>query len=297
MIAGTCLGYTVRSDLDFRFLRPGKGDQDLDVTEWIPPPAPAVDAELLVRWKPRADRPFHGSVHRNAGGRLVINTSDAGWFRLDPTGATIEVDAGVEPIAREVRLWTTPMLILATISGATPLHAACVEIDGAAVAICAPGGHGKTTLAACLAGRGHRLLAEDITVADGEPPIVRAGPDLLRLRRPSVGRVRLGSEVAVVAETEERLFITTGSTSAAPSPLAAVVFLKSGEALALHPRQDAARLADLWQVSFHLPSLDDRSRSFAAISALADSVPIYDLERPLSWENLEASADVVESVA
>ncbi|MGH8911046.1 MAG: hypothetical protein ACRDVD_00920 [Acidimicrobiia bacterium] len=297
MTTGTCLGYTIRSDLSFRFLRPGKGDRELSVVEWMPSTDPASQAELLVRWQPRPNRPFHGAVHRTADDRLVVETSDAGWFRIDTDSGVVEVDAGAEPIAREVRLWTTPMLLLATISGGTPLHAACVAVGGGAIAVCAPGGGGKTTLAAELAGRGHRLLAEDITISDGDPPVTRAGPDLLRLRRPSLGRVSLGNDAEVVAETDDRLFINTGSPDAAPAPLKAVVFLKEGESPSITRRTDTARLADLWQVSFHLPSFEDRNRSFSAVAALADAVPIYDLSRPLRWDCLAPSADLVESVA
>lgn len=295
MIAGTCLGYAIESDLKFRFLRPGRGERTLRVTEWDPPSNPAAGAELLVRWQPRPQRPFHGAVHRDRAGLLVVETSDGGWFRIDPGSGLVEVDSAAEPVAREVRLWTTPMLLLAVIAGATPLHAACVEIGGRAVAICAPGGHGKTTLAAALVSRGHRLLAEDITISDGTPPVVRAGPDLLRLRRPSFAKVGLGPNAEVVAETEERLFVNTGAPDSRPAPLTAVVFLKTGGEIGIVPRHDTTRLADLWQVSFHLPTMNDRTRSFTALTALADSVPIYDLMRPLAWDQLSPSADLVES--
>ena len=296
MITGTCLSYSIESELSFRFLRPGRGERSLQVAEWHPPPEPADGAELQVLWKARPDRRFHGAVHRAPDGRLVVETSDAGWFRIDSESGLVEVDDSAEEIAREVRLWTTPMLLLATIAGAIPLHAACVEVDGNAVAICAPGGHGKTTLAAALVARGHRLLAEDITISDGKPPVTRAGPDLLRLRRPSLGNVGLGPEAEIVAETEDRLFISTGSTDSSSAPLAAIVFLKEGGPAAILPREDAGRLADLWQVSFHLPSFEDRSRSFTVLADLADSVPIYDLTRALSWDQLIPAATLVESV-
>ena len=296
MIAGTCLGYSIESDLGFRFLRPGRGERSLGVVEWHPPVHPAAGGELLVLWKARPDRRFHGAVHRALDGRLVVETSDAGWFRIDPESGLVEVDDSAEEIAREVRLWTTPMLLLATIAGATPLHAACIEIEGKAVAICAPGGHGKTTLAAALVARGHRLLAEDITISDGKPPVTRAGPDLLRLRRPSLGNVRLGPETDIVAESEDRLFIRTGSSNSSSAPLAAVVLLKEGGPASILPRKDASRLADLWQVSFHLPSFEDRNRSFTALTDLADTVLIYDLTRPLSWDQLIPAARMVESV-
>jgi hypothetical protein len=99
-----------------------------------------------------------------------------------------------------------------------------------------------------------------------------------------------------VAETEERLFVNTGAPDSRSAPLTAVVFLKTGSEIGIVRRHDTTRLADLWQVSFHLPTMNDRTRSFTALTALADSVPIYDLMRPLAWDQLSLSADLVESV-
>lgn len=295
MTTGVCLDYTIESDLEFSFLRPGHGHRELRVGVWRPV-MPSPQADLMVRWRERPDRPFHGSVHREPDCRLIVETSDAGWFRIDIESGIVEVEEGLDPVAREVRLWTTPMLLLTTVAGGTPLHAACVDIGGKGVAICGPGGQGKTTLAAALSGRGHRLMAEDITVVDGDPPLARVGPDLLRLRRPSVDRVVLCDRATVVAETADRLFINTGSPQSYPVPLVAVVMLKEGERFELVRRDDSTRLADLWQVSFHLPSFEDRTRSFQAITGLADTVPLYDLRRPKRWDQLVPSAEAIEGL-
>lgn len=229
-------------------------------------------------------------------GTLVINTSDAGWYRLHPDDHVVEIPSGVDPIAREVRLWTTPMLLLSTIEDMTPLHAACVDIGGRAVALSAPGGFGKTTLAAALVGRGHGLVAEDITVLGAQTRVI-PGPDLLRLRPPAMSHLQLNPEARILHRTDERVMVTTGSRVHNSMPLAAVIFLKEDLECAIERRADPTRIADLWQVSFHLPNLTDRGRAFSAVTSVANEVPIYDLRRPLDWDSMEWSMDAVEEVA
>lgn len=291
---GSCLGYNVTTALECRFLRSPRPGKRLEIHEWAPPSHPEHGGELLVRWRQRPDRPFHGSVHR-IDGRLVVNTSDAGWFRIDPAAGRVEVPSGIPAVKREVRLWTTPMLLLSSLEGNTPLHAATVEIDGMAVAIAAPGGHGKTTLAAALAARGHRLMAEDITVID-EEFMVSPGPDLIRLRPPTPDYLEYPPTWTTVESVPDRFFVRTGTPDASPSPLHSVVFVNTGDETRLVTRTDARRLADLWQVAFHLPNMTDRTRSFTAIAEIAERVPIYELTRPLDWSVLDRTADMIASV-
>ena len=295
MTEGICLGYAVQSAFPVRFLRPGTAGRPMEVREWDPPADPTPGGELLVRWRPRPDRPFHGEVHR-VGGKLVVNTSDAGWFRIDENSGTIEAPRGGNSVAREVRLWTTPMLLLATLAGRVPLHAASVDIGGKVVAVAAPGGFGKTSLATALAAKGHRLMAEDITIVDGSDHMVLAGPDLLRLRPPTPDHITFPPSWETVASTPDRYFVRTGTRDSSPAPLAAIVFVKTGARIELAERSDPRRLADLWQVAFHLPNMADRTRSFDAIATLADSVPIYDLVRPLEWSVLGETVSIIEDV-
>ena len=295
MTDGVCLGYAVQSAFPVRFLRPGTAGMPLRVREWDPPADPSSGGELLVRWRPRPDRPFHGEVHRVAGS-LVVNTSDAGWFRIDENSGTVEAPRVGDSVAREVRLWTTPMLLLATLAGRVPLHAASVDIGGKVVALAAPGGFGKTTLVTALVAHGHRLMAEDITIVDEPDRMVLAGPDLLRLRPPTPEHIALPPSWETVASTPDRYFVRTGTRDSSPAPLAAIVFVKTGTRIELVERSDARRLADLWQVGFHLPNMADRTRSFDAIASLADSVPIYDLGRPMEWSVLGETVSIIEEL-
>lgn len=295
-IAGTCLGWSIDSDLPFQFLRPGHGEGTLEVKEWDPGEDPSGGGQLLVRWQPREEGAFHGSVHRMSDGQLTIETSDAGWLRLSPHAMRLDVPRDIDPITREVRLLTTPMLLLAAINGKASLHASCVEIGGRAVAIAAPGGSGKTTLAGALLRRGHGLLAEDVTIVD-ESGRVLPGPDLLRLRPDVAPKILRGSNLEVVHESDERIMVRSGTHRSEPVPLSAIIFLKNGDQRTLEKRFDPTRIADLWKVGFHFPNVSDRERAFNGLANLADTIAIYDLERPLGWESLEWSMDIVESLA
>ena len=148
-------------------------------SESSPPPS----EELVVEWKPRTGRPFHGRVYQNDAGRYRLWTSDAGWFLVDPAARSIAVESNVDPLRREVRLLTTPMLLLMVERGDLPLHASAVEIDGRVFLFGAPSRFGKTTMAAGFHVAGHRVLAEDVTCVQlADEPVVLPGPALLRIR-------------------------------------------------------------------------------------------------------------------
>ena len=66
----------------------------------------------------------------------------------------------------------------------TPIHAACVAIDGSGVLLCGPSGAGKSCLAFACARRGWEFLTDDFT------SLVRKRSDRLVLGKPFVARFR-----------------------------------------------------------------------------------------------------------
>jgi hypothetical protein len=180
------------------------------------------------------------------------------------------------------------------------LHAAAVEVDGGAIVFAAPGMFGKTTLAAAFLHRGHRVLAEDLACcrlpAQG-PPVVLPGPALLRVR-PDVydlfGDIR---GARAVADDPERVHLALEDDlrgTGDPVPIAALVLLRrTSPRIHLERAESTSLLADLWTVSFNLPTDEDRSRCFAGIVDLVDAVPTWTLDRPLSFESLPSVLDEV----
>jgi len=85
--------------------------------------------------------------------------------------------------------------------GALVLLGGGVEVDGGAIAIVAPSGHGKSTLSASLHGAGRTLLGDDALIVDtGQTrPTIRAVYPSLRLlpdvHAAILGRLSLQGEV------------------------------------------------------------------------------------------------------
>jgi len=139
------------------------------------------------------DVPDHlpGAVHRGP----ILEVGSDGTCRYDMAGVASFLIAGgrritvrprMAPDASDIRLFLlgSAFGLVCHQRGWLPLHACCVEIGGRAVAFAGPSGIGKSTLAACFVRRGHRLLADDVTVVDAHAP---GGPAVL----PAFGRINL----------------------------------------------------------------------------------------------------------
>ncbi|NIA25416.1 MAG: hypothetical protein GWP04_07575 [Gammaproteobacteria bacterium] len=298
-LRGTCFGYEAHSDVSFRFLRDGVGEP-LEVT-FHSEEGPVPGERLVVEWKQRPDKAFHGRVYQNDKGRYRLWTSDAGWFLVDPRQRTIAIPEHADALRREVRLWTTPMLLLMVGRGDLPLHASAVEVDGGAVLFGGPSQFGKTTLAAAFHTAGFRVLAEDVTcVQVGRDTEVIPGPALLRVRHDVADRFPTSS-VVDVGEDHERRFLALSKESRGncdPLPLKGVMLLKSdASGIRLERREGARAISDFWALAFRLPGNEERERVFHRITDLADRVPVWDLVRPLDVDYLQPTVErVVEKV-
>lgn len=290
-VRGACYGYEVRSELPLAYLRAGTGDP-LDVR------APAAEGEtpgdvLLIEWRPSPGRPLEARLWSD-GRRFRLWIGDGGWFSVDPEALLIEVpaDGGVR---REERLWGIPALLCFLGRGDLPLHAAAVEVDGAAVVLAAPRTYGKTTMAAAFHRAGHRVLSEDTACMRlGPEPAVVPGPAMLRVRHD----VRAALDVpraSVVGEDDDRVhFALDDRGDCVPVPLRALVFLDEADGPpALERVELPEAIRDLWALSFRLPLEDDVSRSFGAVADLAAAVPAWRFRRPLDLGGLAAHVDLL----
>lgn len=78
--------------------------------------------------------------------------------------------------------------------GLEPLHATAVEIDGVAVAFLGTSGMGKSSLASCFVGAGHRLLTDDVLIIRERKGELLAYPGPPRLKLfPEIAEAFLGA--------------------------------------------------------------------------------------------------------
>ena len=294
--AGACFGFRVFSTLSFRYLRDGDGEP-----LWVEAPSDEEPSpgRLVAEWVPRPDRPFHARLHQD-GWRYQLWIEDGGWYVVDPGARRITLPRTDDIVRREERLWGIPTVLCFLQRGDLPLHAAAVEVEGAAVLLAAPGRFGKTTLAAALFREGYRVLSEDLSCLRLRPfPQVIPGPAMLRVRRDVADRLKLCG-LQAVAESDNRISFTIDKPrrgDCRPVRLRAIVFLKPAhDGIATERVRATDAIPDLWTLSFHMPTDEDRRRCFGGIADLAGSVPVWALHRPLRIEDLPVTVEHILAI-
>jgi len=81
-----------------------------------------------------------------------------------------------------------------------------------------------------------------------------------------------------------------------PLPLAGIVLLDVAEASAIERLEPGATIQDLWAVTLNIPTLEGRAQCFQAITALAETVPVWRMRRPLTRRALDGAMDMIVAV-
>ena len=295
---GSCFGFTVQSDLPFRFLRKGPGSETLQVIR-SSKPLDGADATLLYEWTIRDEAASVAARLYRADGFFYFWTSDAGWYRVDPRARRIEISDHPDELRREQRLWGVPTALCVKDRGDLAIHAATVEAKGSAIVLAAPGRFGKTTLALAFHRNGYRLLTEDTTCCTLRPgPMVFPGPTSVRLRPDMFeGAPPRGTNIAAVRDDRVHLMLDADRAgNGRPVPIAALVFLReSADDVRLDRVGAVEALPDLWTLTLRFQTDAERRDAFRQLTQLAANVPIWNLHRPFQVGTLDQVVDTLVS--
>jgi hypothetical protein len=199
---------------------------------------------------------------------------------------------------------------LCHLRGIYPLHASTIELGRRCIAFTGDSGAGKSTMAAMLIARGHRLVTDDVTYirrTDAGKVQIWPGTNRLRLWDSAMEGLRYAKQGV---ERERRGFdkflvpVSHPVDADRPLRLHSIYQLESAasdEQIAIEQLRGAAAVEILLQNTFRLYIAEDTGRKgqvFAACTDVAREVPIFRLRRPMNLALLDlVSSKLEEHVA
>ena len=282
-MGATLYGYAIESEVPLPRARNGPATRGT-IRVRIAGPELLERRGRLVRYDPAI-----WALARTEGG-LLVWCPGTGSYHADLASGVIEVhpDERFEGFL-EHRLACLVMPLLLAERADLALHAAVLARDGRAVVFCGASMHGKSTLAAELAGRGFDLLGDDSAVLslDGDDGLlVWPGPCGSRLRPPGERVLR------------DLVHADNGRDRTAPVPLAAVVELgdRGGAQLEVERLQPLTAATGIYA---YAPQADGPAvaRTFGLVARLVERVPVFRARMPDDLERAGEHAEALFSAA
>jgi hypothetical protein len=251
--------------------------------EALAEPADAVRG----RWSGGGLGLVHGAVLGD-GSELRVRQGRDGDHLIEYGPHPFHLDAGLatlhcSPPQPPDPAWENALLgwvayYAAVLTGTECLHASAVRFGPGVVAVAAPSGAGKTTLAAELIARGGRFVCDDVLALDPRPGSVWALPGA-PFAHLDAGRAELAASLGTTsAQHGDELLVAVTRRSPAPAPIVAVVLLERSEEGPAPPRFEAAGLLGLRALAIGLPHLGGRERHrFAVLATLAEQASLLRL--------------------
>ena len=141
----------------------------------------------------------------------------------------IEALPGAAPHNIADGIMSRVLTIVAYQRGLLPLHASAVDLGRRAIAVSGLSGAGKSTMAALLAARGGRVIADDMLVLPCEGALVRPGAGGLKLSSKSLARIgRTPAGLALANDVEGKYFLPLPSAPDEAAPISTLVRLEDG---------------------------------------------------------------------
>ncbi len=210
--------FVLRSEIDFPELPRGEPDTFADVVIRLDAVPSGLHAPL-----------FSTSVcEATAREYLLRIQGTASYYVRD--GAEVVIQPEPDAPALDVRAYLLGSIfaVLCHQRGLLPLHGSAIATAKGAVAFLGESGAGKSSLAAFLGRRGHRIVADDICLVDPDAPLpkrVLPVAPWLKLWRQTLDQLgEVSAELPQTFSSEEKFRLPLGEEHE-PLPLAEVILL------------------------------------------------------------------------
>ncbi len=223
---------------------------------------------------------------------------------IDGTSIYMEMQRGVDQRIAVNTLLGTPFGILLLQRGHAVFHGSSVTIDNKSVCFMGESGAGKSTTAALMMARGHRLVTDDVVAlqTDGESmPGLLPGYPWMKVGREAVDVLGISSDVISDLQSGSkklRMHTAAGGFCENPPAVAAIYFPVWSDRVEIEKLQ--ANTAMLYLVAngygfvprTEFP-LEEKER-FRRYAELAARVPCFLLKRPRDMRELSTLARMLE---
>jgi hypothetical protein len=212
----------------------------------------------------------------------------------------LESDAGVDDSTLRRYVMGALLPVVLYQRGFLVLHASAVEIGNRTVAFLGASGWGKSTLAAALQARGHRVISDDLVpvLTDFRSPRICPGPPSLKLWRDAARTLEIAFDHLPLVHPDEdkRSYPTHERPGTQTLSLAAMYVLEYGSPSTIEALAPAQILMEVVRHTF-VRFQDNTDEGGAYLQQCADlvaHVPTFRLRRERDLDRLPQVVNAVE---
>jgi hypothetical protein len=243
-------------------------------------------------WRGRLGDGLDLVIERGVEGDVLFSYGEWAHFLLDPSEKRLDCVVQVEGLDWQRALVSKVLPSIAVMLGYEALHAAAVDSPEGVVAIMAPNGMGKSTLALELLQRGWPLFADDVLTLERSRGSVRAHPGTPHMNLDgSIDPLAIGDTLGILAG--ER-WVRAHTIATRPRPVRLLCLLERGKDLKLEARSEPPNPLTLAPYMLGLSTETERQRArFGLYADLIESATLIRLTGGLEHRP-EQLADLIE---
>lgn len=228
----------------------------------------------------------------------------ANYYVRDGVEIVVHPDAGGPELDVRSYLMGNLFAVLCHQRGLLPLHASAIATPQGAVAFLGASGAGKSSIAAFLARRGHRILADDICLVDPAAPrdqrVLPMAPWLKLWSATLDAMGESGQGLPRIFSDDEKYRYVLRQPEA-PTPLAELILLDRAEDQAeanfeaLTPVHALHAVLDFTYQSWLVRATGRMDRYFLRCGQALDGVRVTRMRRPWGFEAMDATLEALET--